>query len=93
MCWKRYCKNSYPLEGEEIIAYNSDWIDKYYNPLGIRIGYKNGDDFITAFWDHKINKYITINNELCRSNLKLFERFENISNIPDYWLKLPKFKL
>ena len=59
----------------------------------IRIGYKNGDDFISAFWDHKINKYITINNELCRSNLKLFERFENISNIPDYWLKLPKFKL
>ena len=29
MCWKRYCKNSYPLEGEEIIAYNSDWIEIY----------------------------------------------------------------
>ena len=43
--WNEFSKIK-PNECEEVLAFNSKWIDEDFNPNGIRIGFYNGEDFI-----------------------------------------------
>lgn len=55
-------KNPLP-DGEEVLAFNKEWIDEDFCPTGVRIGfYTDGDDgktFYSAKWNNDQDSYST----------------------------------
>ncbi|WP_428663437.1 hypothetical protein [Runella sp.] len=47
------------VEGEEVIAHHSEWIDEDYNPKGTRIGFLLDGKFVTAVWNNYQDYYNT----------------------------------
>ncbi|QFG53658.1 hypothetical protein [Chryseobacterium sp.] len=73
-----------PADGVEVICFNPKWIDEDVNPKGVRIGFKNEDDFVTAhYWWYK-DCYMTISHSECDDNDAFSEQIKN--NIePTHW--------
>lgn len=50
-------------EGEEVLAYNPEWIDEDFCPTGVRIGFctdgDNGKTFYSAKWNNEQDSYRT----------------------------------
>ena len=85
--WHKFSEEL-PPEGVEVIAYNMKWVDKDYNKNGVRVGFLNDGEFVSAFyWDYQ-DDYIAISADRCKDNEKFFER--HIDNTePEYWLEMP----
>lgn len=80
-------KENPPEDGIEVIAFNEAWIDEDYNPRGIRIGFKNNDDFISAHWWDYQSTYMTISHSDCDDNPIFSDNIRN--NIePTYWIEI-----
>lgn len=73
-----------PSDGVEVICFNPAWINEDFNPKGLRIGFKNDDDFVTAhYWNYQ-DCYITISHSECDNNEAFSEQIKN--NIePTHW--------
>lgn len=71
-----------------VLAYNKAWIDEDFNPHGIRIGFRNGDnDFTSAHWWADQDCYMTISHGECDGNLSFSDGIkENIE--PELWASL-----
>lgn len=67
MNWKLY-KEELPPNGEEVLAFHSDWIDEDFNPKGTRIGFRTEDDFISDYWWDYQDTYMTICHTICDDN-------------------------
>ena len=85
--WHKFSEEL-PPEGVEVIAYNMKWVDKDYNKNGVRVGFLNDGEFVSAFyWDYQ-DDYIAISKNRCEDNEDFFER--HIDNTePEYWLEMP----
>lgn len=57
-----------PDEGIEVLCFNEAWIDEDFNPKGVRIGFLNGDGWITAHWWNYQDTYMTISHSECDDN-------------------------
>ena len=84
--WKLF-KEELPPEGEEVLAFHKDWIDKDYNPKGIRIGFYEEGDFTSAKWWSIQDCYITISHSECDNNPS-FSRMTMKSIEPERWISL-----
>ena len=83
-------KDKKPKVGIEIIAYNKHWIDKDFNPNGIRIGFLCGDIFVSAYWRDDQDCYMTIDRDICNENPTFYA--DHIGNTePEYWFPIPRF--
>ena len=51
MKWNKVSEKEIPF-GEEVIAFNKEWIDEDFNPNGTRIGFLLDDGFISATWNN-----------------------------------------
>lgn len=59
--WHKYDKYNLPPIGVEVVAFNHKWINRDFNPRGIRVGFQCDDgDFISAYWWDYQNDYIAI---------------------------------
>lgn len=88
MEWIKY-KEQKPPMGEEVLAYNPNWIDEDFNPKGIRIGFQDvsdGDDgdFVSA---HYWRCYMTISHSECDDNPSFSQKTKN-SIEPELWIPL-----
>lgn len=91
--WIKYSKETLPPQGEEVIAYNHKWINEDFNPKGIRIGFRDGDDeFLSAHWLDYQDSYITISKSICEDNPYFYQRLID-STEPEYWRRIPNFNI
>lgn len=91
--WIKYEKQSLPPTGVEVLAYNSKWINEDFNPKGIRVGFRDGDDeFISAHWWDYEDAYITISKSICENSPYFFQRFIDNTE-PEYWRIIPDFNI
>ena len=78
-----------------MIAFNKKWIDEDSNPNGIRIGFLEGYNFISAEWDDEWETYVTHHKEgddygdvpasmLDERHMKFAK-----PNMPTHWMKMP----
>lgn len=89
--WNPYCRACLPPCGEEVLAYNSKWVNYDFNPRGIRVGFRTDEGFVSAFWWDYQDDYIAIDKSKCESNPEFFvNHLDNTE--PEYWLELPSFK-
>ena len=57
--WKDYSTTP-PPDGLQVLAQNDEWIDKDFCPDGIRVGFRNDDNFISSKWNPSHDCYDTI---------------------------------
>lgn len=76
-----------PPEGEEVLFYNENWINEDFNPRGIRFGFMNNDDFITAHYWNDQDTYVTISHSECDGNGFYSEEIRHNIN-PTHWRPL-----
>ena len=50
MEWNKVSEKEIPF-GEEVIAFNKEWINSDFNPNGTRIGFLQDDGFVSATWN------------------------------------------
>ena len=58
MEWNKVSEKELPL-GEEVIAFNKEWIDEDFNPNGTRVGFLQDDGFVSATWNDEQDCYDT----------------------------------
>lgn len=89
LTWIKYSDKK-PETGIEVIAYNSKWVNKDFNPNGIRVGFVNGNgEFTSAYWWDYQDCYETINLSNCSKNGSFYN--EHIGNTePEFWTYFPK---
>lgn len=56
--WNKVYEKELPY-GEEVIAFNKEWIDKDFNPNDTRVGFLGDDGFISAEWKDEWDEYVT----------------------------------
>lgn len=67
MRWRDVISEPPPM-GKEVLFFHEDWIDEDFNPDGVRIGFMEDEDFITAYyWSHQ-DCYMTISHSECDDN-------------------------
>lgn len=76
-----------PEDGVEVICFNSEWIDEDFNRKGIRIGFRNDDDFISCHYWNCQDSYMTISHAECDNNDFYSEKIRmNIE--PTHWKEI-----
>lgn len=58
-------ESNLPETGIEVLCFNENWIDEDFNPNGIRIGFLNDEEWITAHWWNYQDTYMTISHSDC----------------------------
>lgn len=91
--WKKYCDENLPNIGQEVIGYNSKWVDLDFNPEGTRLGFVNPDgEFVSLYWWDYQDTYIEISKSICGENREFY--INHIDNTePEYWIEKPCFKM
>lgn len=93
MKWNKYNKENLPPVGIEVLAYNSKWVNAYFNPKGIRVGFLDGDnEFISAHWWDYQDSYITISKSICEDSPDFYSNLINNTE-PEYWCEIPNFDI
>lgn len=89
LTWIKYSDKK-PETGIEVIAYNSKWVNKDFNPNGMRVGFVNGNgEFTSAYkWDYQ-DCYETINLSNCSKN-GCFYNEPTGNTEPEFWTYFPK---
>ena len=91
MKWIKYKEQKPPI-GKEVIAYHPDWIDKDFNPKGIRMGFQDIDEgydgnFVSAqCWNYH-GCYMTISHSKCDNSPAFSDETKN-SIEPELWISL-----
>ena len=97
MEWNKVSEKEIPF-GEEVIAFNKEWINHDFNPNGTRIGFLQDDGFVSATWNNEDDCYDTCykqGDDYCRgiSGLMLgpeiFCSKFTLPNMPTHWMKMP----
>ena len=86
MIWKIY-KNELPPMGEEVLAFNKEWINEDYNPNGTRIGFQTDEGFISAYWWSYQDCYMTIPHSECDDNDSYSDEIRDHIE-PEKWISL-----
>ena len=88
MKWNKVSEKEIPF-GEEVIAFNKEWIDKDFNPNGTRIGFLSDDGFVSAVWLNEHDCYETISKLHCEDDEDFFEFYIDNTE-PEFWYPIPK---
>src|SRR6478735_4173604 len=56
--WKKANKEILTEDSGEVIAFHPAWIDKDFNPDGIRSGFVLDENFISAKWEEACESYV-----------------------------------
>ena len=86
LVWKKY-EEEKPPEGEEVLAFHSQWIDEDHNPNGTRVGFETDAGFISAHWWSYHDCYMTISHDECDDNQEYGDNIKN-SIDPELWISL-----
>ena len=83
--------------GEEVIAFNKEWINSDFNPNGTRIGFLQDDGFVSATWNDEQDCYDTCSEEgddyykgvsgIPRAD-EYHKQFAK-PNMPTHWMEIP----
>ena len=73
-----------PTGEDEVLLFNKKWINKDYNPKGVRIGFLGGDGFISAHWWNYQDCYMTVSKNECENNPKFSDDIKNNTE-PTHW--------
>ena len=96
MEWNKVSEKEIPF-GEEVIAFNKEWINSDFNPNGTRIGFLQYDGFVSATWNGEDNCYDTCYEEgddyyngisgILGSEI-YYKQFA-LPNMPTHWIEIP----
>lgn len=97
MGWNKVSEKELPF-GEEVIAFNEEWINQDFNPNGTRIGFLQDDGFVSATWDGEYDCYDTCYEEgddyykgvpgiISAPEIRC-KQFA-LPNMPTHWMKIP----
>ena len=90
--WNKVSEKELPY-GEEVIAFNKKWIDEWFNHNGIRVGFLEGNEFISAEWNNEWESYDTHYGDdyddvpvgmLDEHHMEFAK-----PNMPTHWMKMP----
>ena len=78
MEWNKVSEKEIPF-GEEVIAFNKEWIDEDFNPNGTRVGFMQDDGFVSATWNSENDCYDAMKKEMII--IRAFQVFKEQMNI------------
>lgn len=97
MEWNKVSEKKMPF-GEEVLAFNKEWINSDFNPNGTRIGFLQDDGFVSATWNGEYDCYDTCYEEgddyykcipgIISAPEIRYKQFA-LPNMPTHWMKIP----
>nr|DAG89023.1 MAG TPA: hypothetical protein [Crassvirales sp.] len=96
MGWNKVSEKELPF-GEEVIAFNKEWIDEDFNPNGTRVGFLQDDGFVSATWNNEQDCYDTCYEEgddyyqgvSGVPEMDAYFKQSVLPNMPTHWMEIP----
>ena len=96
MGWNKVSEKELPF-GEEVIAFNKEWIDEDFNPNGTRVGFLQDDGFVSATWNNEQDCYDTCYEEgddyyqgvSGVPEMDAYFKQSALPNMPTHWMEIP----
>ena len=96
MGWNKVSEKELPF-GEEMIAFNKEWINSDFNPNGTRIGFLQDDGFVSATWNDENDCYDTCYEEgddyyngiSGIPGAEIYYKQFALPNMPTHWMEIP----